>query len=144
MQGFVEWLQAYPDLSQFIGVIGFMLYIGGFFSIQSGVLCGNGIAFPALQVCAACCVLVSLSSAYNLPSFMIQTSYIAIGIFGIALRLSRRKNGVRRLTDGRGQPGMSGVSVPGDGPVDGCHEPATLFRHTPKKSDSPKSPALCP
>lgn len=142
MQNIVEWLQAYPDLAEFIGIIGFMLYIVGFFSIQSGVLCGNGIAFPILQICAAFCVLISLSSAYNLPSFMIQTSYIAIGIFGITLRLSRRRSGMRRLTDQRA-PYPRQASSMRDMEED-CHQPATLFRHSPEQSDSPQSPALCP
>ena len=89
MQGFVDFIKIHPELTQPIGIVGFMLYIGGFFSIQSGILCGNSIAFSALQVVAASCVLISLTSAYNLPSFMIQVSYIAIGLFGIALRLRR-------------------------------------------------------
>ena len=131
MQTVIEFIRAYPDFAEFIGVIGFMLYIGGFFSVQSGFLCGNGIAFPVLQVCAACCVLVSLSSAYNLPSFMIQTSYIAIGLFGIALRLRRARAGQSW--------GRSALGFAND-----CHEPATLFRHSSEQSDSPKTPALCP
>ncbi|MEO3413618.1 hypothetical protein AAFO92_03050 [Roseovarius sp. CAU 1744] len=137
MQTVIEFIREYPDFAEFIGVIGFMLYVGGFFSVQSGFLCGNGIAFPILQVCAACCVLVSLSSAYNLPSFMIQTSYIAIGLFGIALRLSR-------VGGGHGPGGRAPASPAG--PVDpegDCHEPATLFRHRSAQSDSPNIPALC-
>ncbi len=140
MQSVIEFIRAYPDLAEFIGVIGFMLYIGGFFSVQSGILCGNGITFPVLQVCAASCVLVSLSSAYNLPSFMIQTSYIAIGLFGIALRLRRvRSNRFR----GNGRPILPANVEPISFDAD-CHQPATLFRHTPEQSDPPKSPALCP
>ncbi len=140
MQSVIEFIRVYPDLAEFIGVIGFMLYIGGFFSVQSGILCGNGITFPVLQVCAASCVLVSLSSAYNLPSFMIQTSYIAIGLFGIALRL-------RRVRSNRGRPRTSAALPMAADPISfeaDCHQPATLFRHAPDQSDSPKSPALCP
>ena len=100
MQSVIEFIREYPDIAELIGVIGFMLYIGGFFSVQSGFLCGNGLAFPILQVTAASFVLVSLSTAYNLPSFMIQTSYIAIGLFGITLRLRRVKSN-RRMTTRR-------------------------------------------
>ncbi len=140
MYNVIEFIRAYPDLAEFIGVIGFMLYIGGFFSVQSGILCGNGIPFPMLQVCAASCVLVSLSSAYNLPSFMIQTSYIAIGLFGIALRLRRvRSNRVRSGA----QPAMPMSADPISFEAD-CHQPATLFLQTSDRSDPPKSPALCP
>ncbi len=96
MQTIIDFFTSYPELSQAIGVLGFMIYVGGFFSIQSGLMCGNGICFPVLQVIAASCVLISLTSAYNLAAFMIQTSYIAIGLFGIVIRCKRPKSGQTR------------------------------------------------
>ena len=140
MQSVIEFIPAYPDIAELIGVIGFMLYIGGFFSVQSGFLCGNGIAFPALQVTAASFVLVSLSTAYNLPSFMIQTSYIAIGLFGITLRLRRirsnRPGVTRRQSASYSRKDLKFNSD--------CHQPATLFHQSFDQSDSPTSNALYP
>ena len=145
MQSIIEFIRSYPDIAELVGVIGFMIYIGGFFSVQSGFLCGNGIAFPVVQVTAASFVLVSLTTAYNLPAFMIQTSYIAIGLFGIALRLRRvrsnRHRSDRHLPMNPERPARMHTPILFD---TDCHEPATLFRHTPDQSDSPKSPALCP
>ena len=91
MQEIISFIKTYPDISQAIGVFGFLIYISTFFSVQTGFLCGNGVCFPILQVIAASCVLISLSSAYNLASFMIQTSYITIGLFGIILRWRRKR-----------------------------------------------------
>ena len=140
MQSVIEFIRAYPDIAELIGVIGFMLYIGGFFSVQSGFLCGNGITFPILQVTAASFVLISLSTAYNLPSFMIQTSYIAIGLFGIALRLRRYRTN-RPMTMRRTTSSVPRKDVKFDSD---CHQPATLFHQSFDQGDSPNSKALCP
>ena len=140
MQSVVELIQSYPDLAQTIGVIGFMIYISCFFSVQSGKLCGNGILFPTLQVIAAICVLTSLASAYNLASFMIQTSYIAIGLFGIALRLRRVRTN-RKTNAETTSPSRMRAPIRFDAD---CHEPATLFRHSTDQSESPKAHSLYP
>ncbi|WP_299842063.1 hypothetical protein [uncultured Roseovarius sp.] len=139
MQTIIEFIRSYPDIAELIGVIGFMIYIGGFFSVQSGFMCGNGIAFPMVQVTAASFVLVSLTTAYNLPAFMIQTSYIAIGIFGIVLRLRRvRSNRERPANPARAARMRAPIRFDAD-----CHEPATLFRHSKDQSDSPNPQTLC-
>lgn len=140
MQGFIEIIQAHPDLAEFIGVIGFMIYIGNFFSVQSGFLCGNGIAFPILQVIAATFVLISLTTAYNLPAFMIQISYIAIGLFGIALRYMKVR--IRQSPLPQAMDPMNSGPDP-DSPPD-RHQAETLPSHARGMSDSLTSPPLCP
>ncbi|MGJ8598185.1 CBU_0592 family membrane protein [Sulfitobacter sp.] len=90
-------LRAHPDILQSIGVLGFVMYVGAFSAIQSGRLCGNGILFSTNQVVAASCVLISLLGAFNLASFLIQVSYIGIGLYGITVRR-------RRARSGRSQP----------------------------------------
>ena len=82
----IESLRAFPQVLQLIGVFGFILYVGAFSAIQTGRLCGNGILFSINQVIAASCVLIGLAGAFNLASFMIQVSYISIGLYGIARR----------------------------------------------------------
>ena len=97
---FIEFLQRYPDILQAVGVVGFLAYIIGFKLVQTRHICGNGIPFALINVVAACLVLVSLIGAFNLASFLIQISYIAIGLFGIALRLMNgRRNGVVAETE---------------------------------------------
>lgn len=151
MQHTVEFIQSYPDIAQLIGVIGFMIYIGNFCAVQSGHICGNGILFPILQVIAASFVLISLASAYNLASFMIQTSYIAIGLFGITLRLRKFRTNRPRPANRPEHPGPDAPRArprprqeKSPAPSADCHEPATLFRHSAGQSGSQPSHSLCP
>ncbi len=140
VQTVIEFIRSYPDIAELIGIIGFMIYIGGFFSVQSGFMCGNGIAFPVVQVTAASFVLVSLTTAYNLPAFMIQTSYIAIGIFGITLRLRRVRSNRKRPVE-PAHPARMRAPIRFD---TDCQEPATLFRQTSSQSEAPKAQSLYP
>ncbi|QGX99240.1 hypothetical protein EI983_13585 [Roseovarius faecimaris] len=97
MSEFIEFLRAYPETLQTIGVVGFLTYIIGFKLVQTGHLCGNGVGFALTNVIAACLVLVSLVGAFNLASFLIQVSYILIGLYGIGMRLAK----ARRTQPGR-------------------------------------------
>lgn len=74
---------------QAVGVIGFIFYIAGFAALQFGLLDGNGSAYTILNILGASCVLLSLLSAFNLASLLIQVSWISIGLFGLARRFRR-------------------------------------------------------
>ncbi|WP_344846767.1 CBU_0592 family membrane protein [Celeribacter arenosi] len=107
----VENLRAYPNALQAIGVFGFMLYVGAFSAIQAGRLCGNSIIFSINQVVAASCVLIGLAGAFNLASFLIQVSYISIGLYGISVRWRRaRRANLSRHSQPPCEPGT--ISAP--------------------------------
>lgn len=89
LQNSLETVQAYPNILQLIGIVGFLTYVIFFGLVQNEKICGNGMLYPASKVFAATCVLISLVGAFNLASCMIQLSYIAIGSYGLAVR--RRK-----------------------------------------------------
>ena len=152
MYQLIDFIRSHPDFAQTIGVVGFMIYITTFFNVQSGNICGNGMLFPLLQVIAASCVLVSLASAYNLASFMIQTSYIAIGLFGIALRLRRVRANRRRPPDAAHTTALHRAAGLNRTPQfhltpefrSDRHKTAMRIRQSPAQSESPTSPALCP
>ena len=74
-----------------IGCFGFVIYLGSFGSVQLGWLDGNGMLYCALNVCAASLVLMSLSGAFNMASALIQVSWIAIGLYGLATRIIRKR-----------------------------------------------------
>ncbi len=93
MLSFLDYIRQFPEVLQMVGVLGFVLYVGGFFLIQNGSVCGNGIMYPLSKVIAATCVLISLTSAFNLASFLIQCSYIAIGLYGVGKRLRKKQTG---------------------------------------------------
>ncbi len=88
---FLDYLRAFPDTLEAIGVVGFLTYIIGFKLVQTGHICGNGTTYALTNVIAASLVLISLVGAFNLASFLIQISYIAIGLFGIGLRIRKAR-----------------------------------------------------
>lgn len=87
----LDLLRASPDVTNAIGVVGFFLYILGFNLVQVGRMCGNGVAYAATNVIAAAFVLISLVNAFNMASFLIQISFIAIGVVGIARKAYRNR-----------------------------------------------------
>ncbi|MDE4133037.1 hypothetical protein PXK00_07935 [Phaeobacter sp. QD34_3] len=87
MKDLISVLQGHPETLQAIGVFGFSLYITAFTLLQTGRICGNSAAYTCFVVVAASCVLISLVSAFNLAAFLIQSSYVCIGLFGLGRRL---------------------------------------------------------
>ncbi len=83
-------VQAYHAVLQIIGAIGCLIYVGGYLLVQSGRVCGNGGGYSASKLIAASFVLASLVTSFNLASFLIQISFIAISIYGLWYRLSGR------------------------------------------------------
>ncbi len=69
-----------------IGVLGFIVYIVAFGSVQLGMLDGNSTAYCLLNILAASLVAMSLLAEFNLASALIQCSWIAIGLVGLMLR----------------------------------------------------------
>lgn len=75
------------SLPQMAGVVGFLFYVLGFAAVQVGTLNGNGIGYSLCNVCGAGLVLYSLTEEFNLPSALIQASFLTIGLVGVARRL---------------------------------------------------------
>jgi len=72
------------DLSTAIGIVGVALYIANYTALQTGFVRGQGYVYPAVCLIAASCVLASLMQNFNLSSAVIQVTWIAISIVGIA------------------------------------------------------------
>ncbi|MDZ7842392.1 MAG: cyclic nucleotide-binding domain-containing protein [Gammaproteobacteria bacterium] len=70
--------------SHFLGLAGVAVYIGAYFALQAGLVKGQGYLYASLNTAAACLVLISLTENFNLPSAVIQVTYIAISVFGMA------------------------------------------------------------
>lgn len=91
MSDFIAALQQHPQILQLIGVVGFSLYITAFTLLQTGRICGNSVGYTCFVVTAASCVLISLVTAFNLAAFLIQSSYVCLGLFGLMRRYVLRK-----------------------------------------------------
>lgn len=70
--------------SDLFGIFGVLFYVGSYFALQAGLIGGRGYLYPALNAIAAASVLLSLVHNFNMSSAMIQITFIAISIFGMA------------------------------------------------------------
>ncbi|MGJ8605269.1 MAG: CBU_0592 family membrane protein [Marivita sp.] len=88
MSALLDLMRAYPTALQACGVMGSVIYVGGFALVQSGRTCGNGPVYSASKIVAAILVLVSLVGAFNLGAFLIQIGFITFGLWGFVRRRS--------------------------------------------------------
>ncbi|MEM7075030.1 MAG: hypothetical protein AAF484_08080 [Pseudomonadota bacterium] len=72
-----------------IGLIGFSLYVIGFFLLSTGRLDSRRPVYFKLTLIAASCLLVSLSVDFNLSAAMIQLFYVLMSLGAIAKRRAR-------------------------------------------------------
>jgi hypothetical protein len=80
----METLTASETLYDSVGMLGLALYLGSYAALQTGFLRGQGYLYPAINMAAAACVLISLANNFNLSSAIIQISWIVISVIGIA------------------------------------------------------------
>lgn len=74
----------FSSLFEFAGLVGVIVYIGAYGALQLGVLRGNGYAYALANLLASSLVLVSLTTAFNLSSAIIQIVWIVISTVGLA------------------------------------------------------------
>lgn len=70
-------------LFELAGYLGAACYLGAYAALQIGLIRGNGYAYACLNMCAAILVVVSLTKQFNLPSMIVQVSWITVSIVGI-------------------------------------------------------------
>lgn len=78
-----------PIVFETIGVLGFALYVLAYGLLTLRVLSGNSLAYFALNLAAASCVLVGLTASFNLASALIQLFWVAMSLLGITLHVLR-------------------------------------------------------
>ncbi|MFK7754870.1 MAG: cyclic nucleotide-binding domain-containing protein [Sedimentitalea sp.] len=66
------------------GLFGAGTYLISYALLQLGFIKGNSYSYALLSMLAASCVMVSLLHAFNMSSFIIQTSFIVISLVGMA------------------------------------------------------------
>ena len=76
---------------QAVGVVGFLVYIFAFASVQLSWMDGNGVSYTLWNLAAASLVGLSLFAEFNLSSALIQTSWVLIGLVGLIQRFARRR-----------------------------------------------------
>jgi len=71
------------EITQTIGVIGFILYMLAYFLLLTGKIGGTDNSYIVMNAMAAAAVLISLIHNFNLASLLIQVCWIAISIVGL-------------------------------------------------------------
>ena len=74
------------NLYDIAGLCGVAAYIGAYYGVQVGHLKPESIAFSVLNLVGPLLVLVSLTDAFNLASFVAQSFWVAITVFGLFRR----------------------------------------------------------
>ena len=78
-----------PHLVEYVGVLGFGLYVMNYTLLTTRIIAGNSLLFFALNLTAALCVLIGLTVSFNLAAAMIQVFWVCMSLIGIALYLIR-------------------------------------------------------
>lgn len=70
-------------LFELAGYLGAACYLGSYAALQIGLIRGNGYVYACLNMCAAILVVISLTRQFNLPSMIVQISWISVSVIGI-------------------------------------------------------------
>lgn len=76
-------------LADLIGIAGFGLYVLTYGLLTFRVLNGHSLCYFAMNLTASSCVLIGLTSSFNLAAAMIQIFWISMSMIGIMLHLRR-------------------------------------------------------
>lgn len=82
-QSFRVTIMPIDEILKYVGLLGAFLYLASYFLLQAGYIGGNSKVYTLMNLVAASLVLVSLSTAFNAASVVIQVSWILISVFGI-------------------------------------------------------------
>jgi hypothetical protein len=77
--------------SDLVGMAGVGCVLVAYFLLQSGRMPATAPAYSWLNIAGSSAILVSLTQAFNLSSFVIQVAWIAISLWGLwRARAARR------------------------------------------------------
>ena len=74
-----------------VGLLGTALVVGSYFLLQSGRLSGTGLPYQSINIVGSGCILVSLVGGFNLSVALLQCTWIAISVYGIARGVITRR-----------------------------------------------------
>ena len=76
-----------------IGLIGVALILLAYLLLQRGALSPQGMVHLLMNLLGASLILVSLVHDWNLAAFVIEASWVAISLYGIAKTIKRKGAG---------------------------------------------------
>ena len=75
---------SFEEIVHVIGLVGAGVYLGAYALLQLGILRSDGYTYSILNIIAPAFVMISLITAFNMSSAIIQASWIIISIVGIS------------------------------------------------------------
>lgn len=78
------------SLFDIVGVTGFLFYLAAYTSLTMKWLEGHSLRYFTLNLCASSCVLISLTSHFNIASALIQIFWIVISCIGLCMVCTRK------------------------------------------------------
>ena len=81
-----------------IGLFGTLIYLINYTCLQMGIISGQSYLYASVVILGASCILISLLESFNLPTAVIQVSFIVISLIGM-LRLYVVENHIRFTTE---------------------------------------------
>lgn len=102
MVTYIDTFGDYETIFRTIGLLGVLLYVGGFFCLCTGALDSRSPAYFGLVLTAASCVLCSLAVDFNLSAALIQSFYIVMSLGGVLVRWRHL-----RRTQGKAPPAQT-------------------------------------
>jgi hypothetical protein len=79
------------------GLFGVLLMLSAYAGAQLGRLAPTGLISLLMNLLGSCLVMASLTRAFNLSAFLMEASWAAVAVFGLA------KLAIRSLNLGRGR-----------------------------------------
>lgn len=78
------------DSAMIAGFIGVALIVAAYFANQQGWLRSDDWRFPLANLAGSLLIMVSLYTAWNFPSAVIEVIWAAISVYGLTRHLRRR------------------------------------------------------
>ena len=73
-----------------VGLLGTVTILLGFFLLQAGRLAGTGLVYQLLNLFGAAGILVSLIGKFNLSVFLLEAAWMAVSLYGIVRSFKAR------------------------------------------------------
>lgn len=75
-----------------LGMLGTVTVVGTFAAVSAGKLQASSARYQWLNVLGTAAVLLSLIVQYNRPSFILNSAWLAIGVFSLVRIYRKRKS----------------------------------------------------
>jgi predicted membrane protein len=88
------------SLTDLIGILGVIIIIIGYMLLQLEKMDSKDLSFSVLNTLGALLIIISLLYAWNLPSFIMEFTWMMISIYGIFKYYSKKRKEENAVKDG--------------------------------------------